>query len=98
MRGGTRSRMGLVATIGPVAVGVTLAFAWNMAVSQPQRAAEDESGVTPQVGRTVQQAAEQAWARATPRGPVENPPEGSAWRPPEGRAHGRHGTRPVRSE
>jgi len=78
-----------VATIGPVVVGVTLAFAWNMAVSQPQRAAEDESGVTPQVGRTVQQAAEQAWARATPGGPaVHAPPDG---------ADGRRGTRPARS-
>ena len=78
-----------MATIGPVAVGVTLAFAWNMAVSQPQRAAEDESGVTPQVGRTVQQAAEQAWARATPAGPaVHAPPDG---------ADGRRGTRPARS-
>jgi len=71
-----------VATIGPVAVGVTLAFAWNMAVSQPQRAAEDESGVTPQVGRTVQQAAEQAWPA------VHAPPDG---------ADGRRGTRPARS-
>ena len=78
-----------MATIGPVAVGVTLAFAWNMAVSQPQRAAEDESGVTPQVGRTVQQAAEQAWARATPGGPaVHAPPDG---------VDGRQGTRPARS-
>jgi hypothetical protein len=64
-----------VATIGPVAVGVMLAFAWNMAVSQPQHAAEDESGVTTQVGQTVQQAAEQAWARAS--------------RAPEGGADGR---------
>ena len=78
-----------MATIGPVAVGVTLALAWNMATSQPQRAAETESGVTPQVGRTVQQAAEQAWARATPGGPaVHAPPDG---------ADGRHGTRPARS-
>ena len=52
-----------MATIGPVAVGVTLAFAWNMAVSQAQRAADDESGVTPQVGLTVQQTADQAWTR-----------------------------------
>jgi hypothetical protein len=44
-----------------------LAFAWNMAVSQPQRAAGDESGVTPQVGLTVQHAAEQAWESATPQ-------------------------------
>ena len=52
-----------MATIGPVAVGVMLAFAWNLAVSQMQRAAGDELGVTPQVGLTVQQTAEQAWTR-----------------------------------
>lgn len=64
-----------MATIGPVAVGVTLAFAWNLAVSHPQHAAEDDSGVTRQVGQTVQQAAEQAWARAS------HAPEGGAgWR------------------
>jgi hypothetical protein len=40
-----------------------LAFAWNLAVSQMQRAAGDELGVTPQVGLTVQQTAEQAWTR-----------------------------------
>ena len=58
-----RSRTGLLATIGPVAVGVVLALAWNMAVSQAQRGAEGESGVTPQVGLTVQQTADQAWTR-----------------------------------
>ena len=89
MRGGTRGRMGLVATVGPVAAGVMLALGWNMATSQPQRAAGDEPGVTPRVGLTVQQAAEQAWARATPRGPAGHPPEGDAG--------GRHGTRPARS-
>ena len=54
-----------MATVGPVAVGVMLAFGWNLAASQPQHAAEDEPGVTQQVGQTVQQAAEQAWARAS---------------------------------
>ena len=72
-----------MATVGPVAVGVMLAFAWNLAVSHPWRSAEDESGVTPQVGQTVQQAAEQAWARAS--------------HTPEGGASGRHGTRQARS-
>ena len=80
---GDRGRTGLVATIGPVAAGVMLAFAWNMAVSQPQHAAEDEPGVTTQVGQTVQQAAEQAWARAS--------------HIPEGGADGRQGTRQARS-
>ena len=72
-----------MATIGPVAVGVTLAFAWNMAVCQPQRAAEDESGVTPQVGQRAQQAAEQARARAR--------------HAPEGGVGGRQDTRQARS-
>ena len=72
-----------MATIGPVAVGVMLAFAWNMAVSQPQHAAEDESGLTTQVGQTVQQAAEQAWARAS--------------HAPDGGADGGQGTRQARS-
>ena len=68
-------------TIGPVAVGVMLAFAWNLAVSQSQRASGDESGGSAQVGQTVQQAAEQAWARASHGGG----------------AGGRQGTRPARS-
>ena len=72
-----------MATIGPVAVGVTLAFAWNLAVPHPPQAAEDSSGVTRQVGQTVQQAAEQAWARAS--------------HAPEGGAGGRQGTRQARS-
>ena len=50
-----------MATIGPVAVGVTLAFAWNLAASQPRHAAADESGVSPQVGHAMQQA----WTRAS---------------------------------
>jgi fermentation-respiration switch protein FrsA (DUF1100 family) len=56
-----------VSTISPVAVGVVLAFAWNMTMSHPQAAAEKESGVTLEVGLTVDQAAAQAWASATPR-------------------------------
>ena len=72
-----------MATIGPVAVGVTLAFAWNLAISQPRHAAEDRSQVTRQVGQTVQQAAGQARARAN--------------HAPEGGAGGRQGTRQARS-
>jgi hypothetical protein len=72
-----------VATVGPVAVGVMLAFGWNLAASQPQHAAVDEPGVTRQVGQTVQQAAEQAWARAS--------------HSPEGGAGGHHDTRQARS-
>jgi hypothetical protein len=63
-----RGRAGLAGTIGPVAVGVILAFAWNLAVSPPRHAA----------GVTVQQTAEQAWAFATPRGPTGHPAEGDA--------------------
>lgn len=72
-----------MATIGPVAVGVTLAFAWNLAVSQPLHAAEDQSRVTRPVGQTMQQAAGQARARAS--------------HAPEGGAGGRQGTRQARS-
>jgi hypothetical protein len=50
-----------VATFGPVAIGVMLAFAWNLAMSQPRHAAADESGVTPRVGHATQQA----WTRAS---------------------------------
>jgi hypothetical protein len=81
-RPGDRGRTGLVATIGPVAVGVMLAFGWNLAVSQPQHAAEDESGDP--AGRADRAAsAEQAWARAS--------------HAPEGGAGGRQGTRQARS-
>ena len=56
-----RGRTGVLATVVPVAVGVMLAFGWNLAASHPRHAAEDESRVTRQ---TVQQAAEQARDRA----------------------------------
>jgi len=72
-----------VATIGPVAVGVTLAFAWNLAASHPRHAAEDQSRVTRQVGQTTQHAAEQARARAR--------------HAPEGGVGGRQDTRQARS-
>ena len=83
MQRSDRGRTGLVATIGPVAVGVMLAFGWNLAMSQPRHAAEDESAVTPRIGQTVQQATEQAWALAS--------------RAPEGGTSGRGDTRPARS-
>jgi hypothetical protein len=78
-----RGRTGVLATVGPVAVGVMLAFGWNLASSQSQHAAADESRVTQRVGQTVQQAAEQAWARAS--------------HAPEGGAGERQGTRQARS-
>ena len=76
-----RGRTGLLATVGPVAAGVLLGCAWNLAFSAPRHAAEDESGGSVQVGQTVQQAAEQPWARASHGGG----------------AGGREGTRPARS-
>jgi hypothetical protein len=57
-----------VGTIGPVAVGVLLALAWNLAVSQLPHAD----------GVTVRQTAEHAWARALPHGPTGHPAEGGA--------------------
>ena len=82
-----------MATIGPVAIGVILAFGWNLAMSQPGHAAEDESAVTPQVGQSVQQATvqqatvQQATVQARAR----------AGHAPEGGSGGRRGTRPARS-
>jgi hypothetical protein len=61
-----RSRNGLVSTIGPLAVGVLLAFGWNMLLSQPHGAAGAESGITRQVGQTVEEVTAKAWASATP--------------------------------
>jgi hypothetical protein len=58
-----------LSTLGPLAVGVLLAFGWNMLVSQPHGAAGvlgSESGITRQVGRTVDEVAAQAWASASP--------------------------------
>jgi hypothetical protein len=80
-----RGRTGVLATVGPVAVGVMLAFGWNLAASHPRHAAEDQSRVTRQVGQTAQQAAEQARARAR----VNHAPEGGAG--------GRQDTRQARS-
>ncbi len=88
--------MGLVSTIGPMAVGVVLAFAWNMTVSQPQRAADAGSGVTSRVGLTVEEAAAQAWASATPgtataetvTGGSPRAPGGSTWSASHARGSG----------
>lgn len=55
-----------MATVGPLAVGVLLAFGWNTLGSQPHGAAGAESGITRQVGRTVEEVTAQAWASATP--------------------------------
>ena len=57
-----------MSTLVPLAVGVLLAFGWNM-LSQPHGVAGvigSESGITRQVGRTVDEVAAQAWASASP--------------------------------
>lgn len=63
-----RGRTGLLAAVGPVAVGVILAFAWNTAGSGQPGMPAGASGVTPEVGVTVEQAAAQAWASVPPAG------------------------------
>jgi hypothetical protein len=49
-----------------VAVGIALAFTWNVAGSHAPGAAETGSVVTPGVDMTVDQAAAQVWAGASP--------------------------------
>jgi len=58
--------MGLVSAIGPLVIGVMVAFGWNMAASHQAAVTGADSGVTPAVGLTVEQAAAQAWASSTP--------------------------------
>jgi hypothetical protein len=85
---GSRGKTGLLSTIGPVAVGVLLAFAWNMAVSQQQ---EISGYVTPAVSSTVEQAAAQAWASSTPDAVTASAPHsarGGAWSPGTSRGPG----------
>ena len=95
-----------MSTISPVVVGVILAFAWNMTMSHPQGASENpqgasekESGVTLQVGLTVDQAAAQAWASATPRTATAGAVTGGSPRAPGSstrpEAHARGSGRPT---
>ena len=104
MRGGIRlrRRLGrrgitrLASAIGPVVVGVVVAFAWNTAATHQM--AGTDAGVTPEVGLTVEQAAAQAWASSTPsagqpRQPVR--PAGGGCGRADG-ADGVGGTRPPR--
>ena len=63
---GSRRIAGLVSTIGPVVVGVVVAFGWNTAATHQMSVSGTDAGVTPQVGLTVEQAAAQAWASSTP--------------------------------
>ena len=58
--------MGLVSAIGPLVIGVMVAFGWNAAASHQAAVTGEDSGVTPAVGLTVEQAAAQAWASSTP--------------------------------
>jgi len=55
-----------VSAIGPLVIGVMVAFGWNMAASHQAAVTGADSGVTPAVGLTVEQAAAQAWASSTP--------------------------------
>ena len=63
---GIRGRTGLASTVGPVLVGVIFAFAWNMAGSHGPQVPQPGAGLAPTVGTAVDQAADQAWASATP--------------------------------
>jgi hypothetical protein len=63
---GTRGRAGLASTVGPVLVGVILAFAWNMAGSHAPEMPKPGPALAPTVGTAVDQAADQAWASVTP--------------------------------
>ncbi len=62
----TRGRTGLASTVVPVLVGVILAFAWNMATSHGPQVPQPGAGLAPTVGTAVDQAADRAWASATP--------------------------------
>ena len=63
---GTRGRTGLASTVGPVLVGVIFAFTWNMATSHPPQVPQPGPGLAATVGTAVDQAADRAWASATP--------------------------------
>jgi hypothetical protein len=62
---GSHGGSGLASAVLPVAIGVILALAWNVAVSH-QPGAADRPGVPPQLAVTVEQAAAQAWSSTTP--------------------------------
>ncbi len=63
---GTHGGAGLASTVGPVLVGVIFAFAWNMAAPHGPVMPQPGPGLAPTVGTAVDQAADQAWASATP--------------------------------
>jgi hypothetical protein len=91
-RAQARRRAGkLISVLGPVAVGVAVAFAWNGAAASLQAdQAASMGGVAPQVSVTVQQAAVQAWVnavatqgpgRARPRPRIDLQPSTRAYTP-----------------
>lgn len=63
---GTRGRTGLASTVGPVLVGVIFALTWNMATSHRPQLPQPGPGLASTVGTAVDQAADRAWASATP--------------------------------
>ena len=63
---GTRGRTGLASTVLPVLVGVIFALAWNMATSHRPQVPQPGPALVSTVGTAVDQAADQAWASATP--------------------------------
>jgi hypothetical protein len=90
-----------VSTIGPLAIGVMLAFGWNI-LTQPHDVAGGEPGITRQVGQTVDEVAAQAWASASPHAipggntvPGNTVPGGS--RPGDDSHPGQGGHAPARS-
>lgn len=72
-----RSGAGLTSAIAPVVVGVILAFAWNTAGSYRSTAPTPDPALSPGVEVTAEQAAAQAWARATPAAMTGNSPRSS---------------------
>jgi hypothetical protein len=76
-----------------VAVGIALAFTWDVAGSQAPGAAETGSVVAPGVEMTVEQAAAHAWASASTLTAAAGAVAGASPQAPDGR---RGGTRPAR--
>jgi hypothetical protein len=59
-----RRRKGLISVFAPVLIGVGVAFAWNGVASLQADQSGGMSGVAPQIGTAVQQAAAQTWVSA----------------------------------
>lgn len=63
-------RAGFLSTIIPVVLGVSLAFAWNVAGSYGPETSAADSGLAPEATIAVEQAATQAWAQMSPAASV----------------------------